>query len=173
MSICPIADRGEQEPALAVATDGLRVDHVEPQSVVQRQLRSDPPGVLRVVEVPPLALARVGERADVAAEVRHVAEQERREAEAAAVRPARPIDVERQLARSMDVAWHPEIPRAADVSAELHGVIALNMLRHVADELQLLLVLIQRTIAAVDAEARSELNCGDSLGPRTHRTALT
>ena len=115
------------------------------------------PRILRVVEVPPLPLARVGERADVAAEVRHVAEQERRQAEAAAVGSARAVDVECQLARSMRVARHPQVPRVPDVHAELHRVVALEHLRDVADQLELLLVLVQRAVAAVDAEAGPEV----------------
>ena len=80
----PVADVGQNEPALAGVADRLRVDEIEAQAVVQRQLAVDVPGVLRVIEMPPLALGRVGERAGVALEGRHVAEQERRERQAAA-----------------------------------------------------------------------------------------
>ena len=72
-----------EEPCVARVVDRLRVDDVEPQPVVERRLAVHAPGVLRVVEVPPLPLARVGVGADVAAQPRHVADQERRQAEPA------------------------------------------------------------------------------------------
>src|SRR5882672_10814020 len=74
-----VADIRENEPALADIADGLRVDEIEPQAVVQRQLAVGMPRVLRVIEMAPLAFAGVGERAGVAPEFCHVAEQERGE----------------------------------------------------------------------------------------------
>ena len=147
----------QQEPALAVAADRLRVDHVEAQPVVQRELRRRPPRVLRVIEVPPLPLPRVGERADVAPEVRHVAEQERRQAEPAAVGPRVRSTLNVSSPERWLIARHAQVPRAPDVDAELHRVVALQHPREVADQLQLLLVLVERAVAAVDAEARSEI----------------
>ena len=79
------AARREIDPrAVPGFVDRLRVDDVEPQAIVERQLRVEPPGVLRVVEVAPLPLARVRAGADVAGELRHVSQHERGEAEAAA-----------------------------------------------------------------------------------------
>ena len=61
-----------------------------------------------------------------------------------------------QLARAMVVARHPQVVGAANVDAELEGVVTPGP-RHIADDLPLLLVLVERAVAAVDAEARSEI----------------
>ncbi len=148
-----------EEPAVAGLVDRLRVDDVEPQAVVDRRLRVQPPGVLRVVEVAPLALARVHRRADVAPERGHVTEHEARQRQTAAGRPARAVVGERQLAGAVPVARHAQVVRAAHVDAELHAV-AAPQLGDVADDLELLLVLIERAVAAANAlaEARAESN---------------
>ena len=109
------------------------------------------PGVLRVVEVAPLALARVRVRARVTVEERHVTEQERREAESTTRPPTRAVGIEVELTGPMAVARHPQVVRTTHVSAELEAVVALQ-LGEVADELPLLLVLIERAVAAVDIE---------------------
>jgi hypothetical protein len=145
------------EPAaVAGLVDGLRVDDREPEAEVERQLVVRAPGVLQVVEVPPLPLARVRRRADVALEERHVAEQERREPEPAARRSDRAVGVKLQLARPMRVARHAQVVRAADVDPGLEGVGRAQDLREVGRDLPLRLVLGQRAVAAVDAEAIAE-----------------
>ena len=156
-----------EESAVAGLVHRLRVDHVQPQPVVQRQLGGDPPGVLCVVEMTPLPLACVDRRAHVAAERAHVAEHEARERQTAALRAARTIVAEAELAGSMPIARHAQVVGAADVDAELHAVGA-PQLRDVADELKLLLVLIERTVAPADAvaEARTER---DTAGCRLRR----
>src|SRR5207247_6198059 len=68
----------------------------------------------------------------------------------------RSVGTERQFARAMLVARDAQVPRPANVDAELDGVVAHEP-SHVRDELRLLLVLVQRTVAPVDAEARPEV----------------
>ena len=144
-----------EEPGVARLVDGLRVDDIEPQPVVERQLVVHPPGVLRVVEVAPLSLARVRIRADVPAEVRHVADEEGRESKPARTRERGPVAAERQFARTVRIARHAQVVRAANVDAELEAVVAVE-LRQVADNLELLLVLIERAVAPVHAKTRPE-----------------
>src|SRR5207245_11444267 len=97
------------EPApVARPVHGLRVDDVGPQPVVERQLRRGSPGVLYVIELAPLPLAGVRVRADEAAEVAGVPQQERGEPETAPVRPRRALLVEGQLAGAVRVARDPE-----------------------------------------------------------------
>jgi len=55
--------------------DRLRVVDVRPQPIVEGQLRCRPPGVLHIIEVPPLPLASIRARADEAPEGRHVPEK--------------------------------------------------------------------------------------------------
>jgi hypothetical protein len=71
------------------------------------------------------------------------------------------------------VARYAQVVRAPDVHAGLEAVIAAQ-LRDVADQLPLRLVLIQRTVAAVDAQPGSEIEAGRPLDesgrqPRTER----
>src|SRR5436190_17507434 len=113
------------------------------------------PRVLHVVEVAPLPLARIGERAGVAGEVGRVAEQERRDRQAAAVWSDRAGGRKRQLAGAVLIARHAQVPGTANVSTELDRVVA-DEPRDVGDELRLLLVLVERTVAAVRAHARAE-----------------
>src|SRR4029450_12495586 len=76
--------RIEVQPAAVTSfVDGLRIDDVEPQPVVQRQLRADPPSVLRVIEMTPLSLARIRVGAHESAEAGHIAQQESCQSEAA------------------------------------------------------------------------------------------
>ena len=152
-----------QPAAVARLVDRLRVVDVGAQAVVEGQLRGGAPGVLDVVEVPPLALPRVRARADEALEEGHVAQEEGGEAEPAAVRAARPVVAEAELARPVGVARDAQVVGAADVDAELHGVVAEH-LREVRDDLPLLLVLGQRAVAAIDLEARSKLDVTRSAG---------
>ena len=86
----------------------------------------------------------------------HVAQQESRQSGAAARRSLRARSVERQLSRAMLIARHAKIVSLADVGAELYRVAALNS-RPVVHELNLFLVLIQRAVAAVDAQRIAEL----------------
>src|SRR6185503_14726586 len=78
-----------QPAAVARFVDGLRVDDVRAQAVVDGQLRAGAPRVLHVVELPPLALPRVRVRAHVPPQAGHVAEQEGGDADAAAARSGR------------------------------------------------------------------------------------
>ena len=108
-----------EETAVAGLVDGLRVDHVHPQSVVDRQLRGDAPCVLAVVEVTPLPLCGIYFRADVAAELGHVAEQESSHAEPSTAANfytvcvkydlPRTVLAERKLAGAMSIARHSQI----------------------------------------------------------------
>ena len=92
--------------------------------------------------------------ADEAAEAGHVAEQERRQAEAA-VDAVGAVRREGQLAGAVRIARDAQVVRAPDVDAGLEGV-AADQLGHVADELQLVLVLFERAVAAVGVEAGAE-----------------
>ena len=69
----------------------------------------------------------------------------------------RAVLAERKFARTMSIARHSQVERAAHVDAELERVIA-EELRQVANELILLLILIQRTVTASDfvTQARAE-----------------
>src|SRR5262245_7005422 len=62
----------------------------------------------------------------------------------------------------MRVAGHAQVVGAANVGAELESVIA-DELRRVADELELVLVLIERAVAAVDAQAGAEIRVRNSV----------
>src|SRR5712692_8782994 len=55
----------QQEAAVLSRVDRLRIDDVESQTVVGRQLRRGTPSVLHVVRAPPLALGRVYGRTDI------------------------------------------------------------------------------------------------------------
>ena len=93
--------------------------------------------------------------ADVAPKPLNVADQERCEARAAAVRPLGARGVEGELARAVLVARHAQVVGAPNVGPELDGVVAQN-LRPVVDELKLLFVLVERAVAAVHAERVAE-----------------
>ena len=56
----------------------------------------------------------------------------------------------------MSVAWHAQVVSAAHVGAELEGVIAQEF-RRIADELELILVLIKWAVATVNTETGAEL----------------
>src|SRR5206468_7831360 len=98
---------------------------------------------------------RIGRRTDIACDLVDVAEQERRERQATAGGPDRAFELEGELSRPVLIARHAQVVGAADVDAELDRVI-LNELCDVADHLPLLLVLVQRAVAAVHAEAGTE-----------------
>ena len=70
----------------------------------------------------------------------------------------------------MGVARHPEVVRAPHVDADLDVVVA-EQLREVADQLQLLFVLIERAVAAVDAQARAELEVAGPVVSRSTNPA--
>ncbi len=143
------------EPAtVARSVDGLGVVDVGPEAVVNGQLVRGPPGVLDVVEMAPLPLARIRVRAHEAGEGADVPEEEGGEAEPATIRPDGPVLAEGQLTGSVGVAGDPQVVGASDVEAELRGVVAED-LREVRDHLPLLLVLGQRAVAAVDPQPRA------------------
>ena len=54
-----------EETALGRPTDGLRVNDVQAQTVVDRQFWRHVPGVLPIVEVTPLSLTCIDIRADI------------------------------------------------------------------------------------------------------------
>jgi hypothetical protein len=64
--------------------------------------------------------------------------------------------MERQLTGPMRVARDAQVPGAPHVDTELDAVVALQ-LRDVADQLQLLFVLVERAVAPVHAKAGAEL----------------
>src|SRR5262249_575295 len=99
--------------------------------------------------MPPLAFARVGVRADISTELRHIAEQEGRQAQSAAPIPARSPRIEGQFARSMQVGGHAQIVGAANVRSEFNCM-GGELFGRVADNLKLILVLVKRAAAAID-----------------------
>src|SRR6185503_11635425 len=125
--------------------DRLRVDEVEPQAVVQGQPGARSPGVLGVIEMTPLTFPRVGIRADVAAEVGHVAEEERGEAQSACALQRGPVRAERQLTGSMHIARYSKVVGTTNIDAELE-IMSVHQLRDVANELKLLFVLVERAV---------------------------
>ena len=62
----------------------------------------------------------------------------------------------------MRVARDAEVVRAADVDAGLE-VVAADELRDVADQLPLRFVLVERAVAAIDPEARAEVEAAVTL----------
>src|SRR5439155_12598398 len=95
-------------------------------------------------------------RADIAIEPAHLAQEKRREPQSAALRALCLLLIKVQFPRPMPVARHTQVVGFADVDSEFHRVI-LNLPRHVADELELLFVLVEGAVAAIDAEARPEV----------------
>src|SRR5262245_6545239 len=57
----------------------------------------------------------------------------------------------------MDIARHAQVVSATNVNAELERVVA-DEFRRVADELELVFVLIERAVATVDAQAGAEVD---------------
>jgi len=57
----------------------------------------------------------------------------------------------------MDVARYAQVVSATDVNAELERVVA-DEFRRVADELELVFVLIERAVAPVDPKAGAEVD---------------
>ena len=122
-----------EETAVAGLIHGLRVNHIQPQSVVEGQLRRDAPGVLAVVEVTPLPLCGICFRADVATELGHVAEEEGSQAEpSAAANSAVASNMTCRVRFGLNesspercaIARHAQVDRAAHVDTKLEGVIA-------------------------------------------------
>src|SRR3954468_10915696 len=155
-----VASGQVEKPGISRLVDRLRINDVEPQAVVQRDSCVRTPGILRVIEVPPLAFGRVRLRARVPPEIRDVTEQERGEPEPSGTLERCSIRAERQLAGSMRVARDSQVVGAPNVDAELE-VVALHELGDVAYELELFFILIERAVAAVDAESRSEVEAAD------------
>src|SRR5262245_30987490 len=102
----------------------------------------------------PLPLARVGVGTDIAGQPGDVAEHEAGERQPAAARTARAIVFEVELAGAMPVARHAQVEGAPHVDTELHRVIAAHF-RDVADNLVLLLVLVERAVAPSRAIAQA------------------
>src|SRR5204863_3178792 len=146
----------QQEAAVLSRVDRLRIDDVESQTVVGRQLLRATPGVLHVVRAPPLALGRVYCRTDIPIEPADLTEEERREAQSPAIGTLRLLRIEVELAGPMPVARHAQVPGSAHIDAELDRVV-LDEAGDVRDKLHLLLVLIERAVAAVHPQARAEV----------------
>src|SRR6185369_11363627 len=91
-----------------------------------------------------------------AAEVRHIADQEGRDSEALTAWSACALRAERELAGAVRIARHSQVVSTPNIDAELEGVIA-GTLQEIADKLKLLLLFIERAVAAVDAEAGAEV----------------
>src|SRR5262249_1690856 len=90
-------------------------------------------------------------------ELGHVAEQERRQPEALAIsRMARAARTERQFARTMQVRRDSQVVGASDVRPEFDRMGAVEP-GGVADDLELILFLIERAAAAIDELARTEI----------------
>ena len=147
----------------------MRIDDVEAHAVVEGQLLCHTPGVFNVVEVAPLPLSCIRLRAVVAPEIRRIAQQKSGQTEASAFRPARAVLAEGQLARAVRVARHPQVVGAPEIDAELHRMVSLDF-RHVVYPLKLLLILIQRTVAAVHAESGAEIETERSGGGAPHKS---
>ncbi len=143
-----LARRDVEEARVAGGVDRLRHDVLEAQAVVEGQLARRAPGVLRVDEPAPLLLARVRARADVPSIGGDVTQEERGEPHPAAARSLRPLRVEVDLARAVVVARHAQVVGAPHVEPHLDRVLGAEHLRQVGDELELLLVLRQRAVAA-------------------------
>src|SRR5262249_17934730 len=62
----------------------------------------------------------------------------------------------------MHIARHTQVVCAAHVCAEFEGMVAVE-LRCVADELKLVLVLVERAVAAVDAQPRTEVDVRNAV----------
>src|SRR5262249_37835823 len=159
------------ESALVFAGDGLREVNLVAQAVVDRQPRRDAPGVLRVGEEALLSFRRVGGIAHVSGEGLHLAQQERGQREAAAELrftvfyaglPRSRGRFEGQLARTVRIARDAQILRISQVAAELEGMIPEGV-RDVADPLELVLLLVQRAIAGVDAQRIPERKASSAV----------
>src|SRR5688572_7016295 len=110
----------------------------------------------------PLPLPRVGAGADVAAEAGHVADQEGSESEPLTSRPAGALRAELELTRAVRVARNAQVIGATNVDAELNRV-SPHRLQHIADELQLFLLLIEGAVAAVDSQSGAEVEAAIAL----------
>ena len=64
--------------------------------------------------------------------------------------------VEAELPSAVLIAWDAQVVRLTNVGTELDGVIPLD-LRPIVDELELIFILVQRAVAAVDAQREAEL----------------
>src|SRR5204863_332725 len=120
------------------------------------QLPCDTKRILAVEEPAVLLFTGIVHGTDVALEELYIAEHEGRQTGAAAAGALRSGCIERELPGAMLVARDAQITSLANIGAELESVVALD-LRPVVDELDLLLVLDQRTVARVDSESVAEL----------------
>ena len=142
------------EAAFAGAVHGLRTIEFPAQAVVHGQLLGDAPGVLPIEEPAILCLAGIVYGADVALEELHVAQQERGQTGTAAVGSLRAGGIEVELPGAVLVAGDAQVVGAADVGAELEGVIALD-LGPVVDELILIFILDRAGSCSRSRRARS------------------
>ena len=150
------------EAAVVLAVDVLREVDLPAQADVHGELRRDLPGVLHVGEEAVLPFGGLGGVADVAGERVHLAEQERCQAEAAAVRTLRGGRVEGELAGAVRVAGHAQVLLVAPVDAELERVVADDV-GGVADPLEFVLLLVQRAVAAIDAQRVAEVETAGAV----------
>src|SRR5437867_634156 len=99
----------------------------------------------------PLLLTRIYSRADITSQLRHITQQEGRNAETTARCTAGASNAKGKLAGTVRVAWYTQVDRATEVNTKLKAVVSLQ-LRQVCHHLILALVLIQRAVAAIDSE---------------------
>src|SRR5262249_51550035 len=70
--------------------------------------------------------------------------------------------VEAQLARTVRIARHAQILRIPEIAAELEGMVPEGV-RDVADPLELILLLVERTVARVDSQGVAELKASRAV----------
>src|SRR5205823_861374 len=124
------------------------------QAVVDGQLLRSPPSILAIEEPTLLTLGSVegSRRIDVAVHEAHISEEQACEIQTARTCVGRELLAEVQLTRTVRVTGEAEVLRIANISAELHLVVA-NDLRPVVDELVLLLALGERTVTTRHVQA--------------------
>ena len=148
--------READKTTIPCLVDGLWAVVLPAQTVVQGELAVDTPLVLSEEEVAVLCFAGVERVGDVALEAGDVAHQERSEAGTTTRGTLRARSVEVELAGAVTVRRDSQIQSAAEIGTELNRVVTRD-LRPVVDELELLFVLDERAVAAVDAEGVAEL----------------
>ncbi len=142
--------------AVSRAIYGLRPIQLPTQTVIDRKFLGDAPSVLAIKEPAILLFTRIGFRTDVALEQLHITEQECSETRAPAAHSLCTGGIEGKLAGAVLVAGDAQIVSLANVGAEFKRVVALDF-SPIVDELDLLFVLDQRTVAAVHAKSVTEL----------------
>src|ERR1700722_2919807 len=151
------AFRKHREAAVSLTVYILRRVELPTQTVVDGQLLSRAPGVLRVQEIPVLSLNRIlfCGRANISVEGGCFPEQERSDVQTtgAVVRGTLMVKVEN--AGAVRVRRNSQVGRVPQIDTELELVISFD-LRPVVDELVALLFFNEGAIAAADIEAFSD-----------------